>query len=805
MQKKIAKILKDFRRFKIPCKCCVFNNLAIPLNLTRLPCLDYTIGMNSTSTSWHSHLDETKRGLARLLARENLIVRHADVPTANFDLQSRTLTLPKWTNITVDQYDLLIGHEVGHALYSDDLDAVKTSHQFPGLHTYINVLEDVRIERRIKDEFPGLRGSFTRGYRDFFNHGPIFQLEKPVEQYDFIDRINIHYKIGAHVDVPFSDDERLILARLDKCRTMQDVVALARELWNGQKKQNEEQQQQKQAGQIGQSSESSESSENTAPTAGQSEKSDDQQESNGSGDESEESDDEQSGNGSGEESDDEQPSGTVSGEQEPSTDEPEPSTDPVAETDQFNAEALSQLDRDQQTGNTIDQVMLSPLSATVVKSSTVDNGTFVRDALVHLSQNPTRLATATATLGTFQTKFGPTIAHMAREFDRRKTAKLHERARTARTGRIDLTKLASYKFREDIFQQVTIVPNGKSHGIVLLIDGSGSMQGVFGDVIEQVMLFTQFAQRVHIPVQAFMFHDGRSLAAQTLLEQMPAYTARPSGVELVCLYDSTQKNHKQQQIVLAAVAHMFNGDRYQSEIAVPHIHLGMTPLNGGLFLVERHVAALKQSLRLEKMSLIVLTDGDASDTVTYTTNGDRYSLNRAAIYRDTVTRQVYNCVEERKAWDGTSYFTQQSNSDGAMLVDSIRRRHGARVVRIHITDHPTSRRLREDSVSGVWTLVHSSLLPRIVEQGMTSLPSGMASKAASELRDKGQTTFASESLYYDALIVVTSNTLDLDDDDFESKDTTGWTARKIASSFTKANVNAMKNRVFVNSVVPYLA
>mgnify|MGYP003337407619 FL=1 len=108
--------------------------------------------MNSTSASWQRHLDETKRGLARLLARENLTVRHANVPTANFDLQSRTLTLPLWKNITVDQYDLLIGHEVGHALYSDDIEAVKTSHQFPGLHTYINVLEDVRIERRVQEE-----------------------------------------------------------------------------------------------------------------------------------------------------------------------------------------------------------------------------------------------------------------------------------------------------------------------------------------------------------------------------------------------------------------------------------------------------------------------------------------------------------------------------------------------------------------------------------------------------------------------------------------------------------------------------
>ena len=70
-------------------------------------------------TNWHSYLDETKRGLAKLLARENITVRHATVDTAMFNIQTRELLLPKWKDITVDQYDLLIGHEVGHALYTD--------------------------------------------------------------------------------------------------------------------------------------------------------------------------------------------------------------------------------------------------------------------------------------------------------------------------------------------------------------------------------------------------------------------------------------------------------------------------------------------------------------------------------------------------------------------------------------------------------------------------------------------------------------------------------------------------------------
>ena len=146
----------------------------------------------------------------------------------------------------------------------------------------------------------------------------------------------------------------------------------------------------------------------------------------------------------------------------------------------------------------------------------------------------------------FSRKYASTVQHMAREFDRRKTAKLHERARTARTGRINMTKLASYKFREDIFQQVTVLPNGKSHGIVLLVDGSGSMSKVFGDVIDQVMLFTQFAEKVNIPVQAFVFQSHRSYQHPNL-DAMPEYVAKPNGCELVCIYDSTVTDRKSQQ------------------------------------------------------------------------------------------------------------------------------------------------------------------------------------------------------------------------------------------------------------------
>ena len=59
---------------------------------------------------------ESKSQLARLMANENILVEHRNVPTAGFLLDKRTLICPIWKDMSGHLYDLLLGHEVGHAL-----------------------------------------------------------------------------------------------------------------------------------------------------------------------------------------------------------------------------------------------------------------------------------------------------------------------------------------------------------------------------------------------------------------------------------------------------------------------------------------------------------------------------------------------------------------------------------------------------------------------------------------------------------------------------------------------------------------
>ena len=104
---------------------------------------------------------EIKETLAKLLATENLIVEHRQVSTASFNVDSRVLTLPMWKKASNRVYDLLVGHEVGHALYTPNVDWRKNKYSsVPS--SFVNVVEDARIEKLMKRRYPGLSKTFYK-------------------------------------------------------------------------------------------------------------------------------------------------------------------------------------------------------------------------------------------------------------------------------------------------------------------------------------------------------------------------------------------------------------------------------------------------------------------------------------------------------------------------------------------------------------------------------------------------------------------------------------------------------------------
>jgi len=72
-----------------------------------------------------------KSQLAKLLAREDITVQYSkSVSTALFNSVTRTLTLPVWIDMSNELHEMLVAHEIGHALHTpasekDLLDAMK--------------------------------------------------------------------------------------------------------------------------------------------------------------------------------------------------------------------------------------------------------------------------------------------------------------------------------------------------------------------------------------------------------------------------------------------------------------------------------------------------------------------------------------------------------------------------------------------------------------------------------------------------------------------------------------------------------
>ena len=97
-----------------------------------------------------------KNTIAKLLAEEDIFVVRKQMETAYFDVKNRELGLPIWKENTMTdvEEDLLICHEIGHALYTP-LDMMEKTQLREIEHSVVNVLEDARIEKKVMNKYLG--------------------------------------------------------------------------------------------------------------------------------------------------------------------------------------------------------------------------------------------------------------------------------------------------------------------------------------------------------------------------------------------------------------------------------------------------------------------------------------------------------------------------------------------------------------------------------------------------------------------------------------------------------------------------
>ncbi len=554
---------------------------------------------------------EVKGHLARLLATEDLVVEHKKVPTACFNVDTRVLTLPMWEKASNSVYDMLVGHEVGHALFTPNEDWTE---KFTIPQQFVNVTEDARIEKLMKRRYAGLNKSFFAGYKEL-HEDDFFQVQDDdLSTYNLADRSNLYFKIGNFINLEFTDEEWEIVNLIGNAETFDDAVEAAVKLYEYCKREEEEKSKIRSLDSL----ESSNSSSGSDSSMESGEPSDDQPESFG---------DSGSASSEGQSQDKvDQPTLTDS-EQGGETSEPEVKT----------VENLEQAIRDlvNMCGHENVYVELPKLNLDSVIASNFEIHCEIDDwwsktveKYSEIEKNPQEylFGEVDQEYNSFKRSAQKEVNYLVKEFECRKAADSYARATTARTGVLDCSKLHSYKFNEDLFRKVTTLANGKNHGLVFILDWSGSMSEVMLDTTKQLYNLIWFCKKVSIPFEVYAFTNewrrgtyneyGRRELPSPHYEKKDGLIHVAGDFSLMNLFTSkvSPRTLEHQMVNIYRIAKQFRY-YYSNNISYTNplrLSLSGTPLNETLISLHQVLPKFQRENKLQKVQCVILTDGESS-------------------------------------------------------------------------------------------------------------------------------------------------------------------------------------------------
>lgn len=621
-------------------------------------------------------LVNTKSMLAKLLASENITVEHGNYETASMDVKNRVLRLPIWKEMSGSLYDLMVLHEVGHALYTpEDGWHESASDKGHGYKSFLNVVEDARIERKIKDKYPGGRRAFVDGYLDLINKDFFGVKNLDVNDLGLIDRINLHFKGGFIHDIEFSAEESEFVEKVSKTMTWDDVVRVTDELYayakenesetdmsdhsmmsfadgEGEEDEGEEMDMEsemfsdtfedymdelkKRGLEAGdEEKEDGESGGMTAENEGETDETDG--EGSSAGDEPAESgDDKIESSASGTSNDEGEDNGKVGSGAGRSKElnEEGGSFEPKAMTDDNFRSRESELVED--TGNTSFEYANMPVAD--LSNIIIDYKEILEKITTHYKSTDRRYHSdeivaeyeqGMKKFVEFRSKNKKTVEYLAKEFEMKKAADAHSRTATANTGIIDTGLLHEYKFNEHIFKKISITADGKNHGLIMVVDWSGSMSRNIKGTIEQMMVLVMFAKRVNIPFEVYLFSDSYPAEIRKTdsgNHRFASWTHKDNGkngdmmispFNLLNVFSSRMRANELHEayIGMTAIAEAYNTDYtgyYRHRSCPSELSLGGTPLNDSIVTMHTLIPEFKAKNNVQIVNLIFLTDGDSA-------------------------------------------------------------------------------------------------------------------------------------------------------------------------------------------------
>ena len=597
---------------------------------------------------------EVKSNLAKLLANENITIQHNNVKTASFDVKNRVLTLPIFKEKSGDVYDMLIAHECAHALWTpyEQWQGIDNAE----LRSYVNVLEDCRIDLLIQAKYPGVVRNYQNGF-DILEKQNFFGIAgKDInKEFMIIDKINLRSKSLQRMPFIFSSEDKSWLAKVDALKTFDDVLVLAKELLDWQKEQVEQMQKLPEFDShpliknydLGDEDDFDDE--------------DDQQDGDGDGEgngsDTKESDDEADElndfNNFGDQKADDEKDSNQSGDNGQSTENIK--SNEAKESDRFAKGAGGDGTMKQLKSITDDSYNQKQEELQDKKSKGFRYGniptpnlgkdgcltswkTFLSDMekykveqLRHYSGAKSYVEYLERDFKKFTKENKKTVMYLVKEFEMKKAATAYKRASTDKTGIIDPLKLPQYQYNEDIFKKLTIIPDGKNHGMMMLLDWSGSMSDVLFNTVKQLINLVEFCRKVNIPFEVYFFTSERNYREE---ETTKGFTHNKGdwffeNFHMVnCL--SHRMNKKQADLALKTMYHMgmYFDDRYSGSwrmrsydlsadqlaasenYGIPNkYYLGNTPLNESLIYMDKLIPMFRKKYGIEKMTFITLTDG----------------------------------------------------------------------------------------------------------------------------------------------------------------------------------------------------
>jgi len=578
---------------------------------------------------------EIKSQLAKLLATEDLIVEHKQVETASFNVETRVLVLPLWEKASSEVYDMLVAHEVGHALFTPCEDWTERYPEIPP--SFVNVVEDARIEKLMKRKYAGLPKTFFTGYKelqgmDFFKLSDI-----DVNDMGIADRLNLYFKIGNFIDIDFTDYEKTLVSMVKSAESFDDVLEYSKVIWEYAKEELEQKKKEQQEieemkakveMEDGDGDNEKEYQTTTQGTEGDSQKSDVESE-----DELEDEDDD------GLDYDDQAYSkgGITLGDE------------PKAETVENLEESLKDL---------VNEAGRETLY--VEKPNDLDlDKVIIPNWYIHKNidfewreNTASDFFNADREFDEFRVSARKEVNYLVKEFEMKKSASAYARAATARTGMLDMSKLHTYRYCEDIFKKVTVLPDGKNHGLVFILDWSGSMSYIMKDTIKQLYNLIWFCRKVQIPFDVYAFtnchpyHNNREESRYTAKNNLVCIE---ESFNLMNLFTSNVNvrtlDHQMRNIYRMATRFGYSSvswddrDRFQVPIGMG---LSGTPLDESLICLHQIIPQFKKDNKVEKVQCVVLTDGEAY-TPSFHNEVQRHwedepYMGRAAIWSGTFLR-----------------------------------------------------------------------------------------------------------------------------------------------------------------------